>query len=100
MKANKAIEKLKQKQEEMMREANEMARRADKLQRIVEFQNNPYDGWEVVALLIEDMQVKDLVLKHTRSGIVIHSESNISLEIHDYNGKAVRVEDYIGGEEE
>ena len=95
-----AIEKLKEKQAQMVAEAEAMAMRADKLQRIVEFQNNPYDGWEVVALLIEDMQVKDLVLKHTRSGIVMHSESNISLEIHNDKGEAVKVEQYIGGEEE
>ena len=98
--ANKAIEKLKEKHEQMMAEAEAMTMRADKLQRIVEFQNNPYDGWEVVGLQIQDMQAKNLVLKHAASGVIIHSESNISLEIHDDNDKCVRVEDYIGGEEE
>jgi hypothetical protein len=95
-----AIEKLKEKQTQMVAEAEAMAMRADKLQRIVEFQNNPYDGWEVVGLVIQDMQAKNIVLKHMESGIIIHSESNISLEIHDDNGKPVRVGDYIGGGEE
>jgi len=99
MKANEAIEKLKEKQAQMMREAQRMTERADKLQRIVEFQNNPYEGWEVVGLQIQDLQAKNLILKHAVSGIIIHSESNICLEIHDDNGKPVRVEDYIGSEE-
>lgn len=100
MNPKEAIEKLKEKQAQMIAEAEAMAMRADKLQRIVEFQNNPYEGWEVVGLQIQDLQAKNLILKHAASGIIIHSESNISLEIHDDNGKPVRVEDYIGGEEE
>lgn len=95
-----AIEKLIEKQAQMMAEAEAMAMRADKLKRIVDFQDNPYDGWVVVGLQIQDMQAKNLVLKHAESGIVISTESNISLEIQDDNGKYVRVEDYIGGEEE
>ena len=100
MNPKEAIEKLKEKQAQMIAEAEAMAMRADKLQRIVEFQNNPYEGWEVVGLQIQDLQAKNLILKHAASGIIIHSESNISLEIHDDNCKPVRVEDYIGGEEE
>ena len=101
MKADKAIEKLKEKQAKMVAEAEAMAVRADKLQRIVEFQHNPYDGWEVVGLIIKDMQTKNFVLRHASSGILIRCESHISLEIYDDNeDNIVKVEDYIGGEEE
>ena len=101
MKANKAIEKLKIKQEEMMREANRMAMRAEKLRSIVEFQDNPYDEWEVVGLSIQDLQAYEIVLKHASSGIIIHSnELKINLQIHDEHDTRVNVAEYIGGEEE
>ena len=46
-----AIEKLMTKQAQMMAEAKAMAMRADKLKRIVDFQDNPYDGWLLVSLV-------------------------------------------------
>jgi hypothetical protein len=60
MKANEAIEKLKIRQEEMMREANEMERRAKELQAIAECQDPQGGGyrWKVVEVDLSHDKMK------------------------------------------
>ena len=57
MKANEAIDKLKIRQEEMMREANKMARRAKELQAIAECQDTGY-RWKVVEVDLSHDKMK------------------------------------------
>ena len=60
MKADKAIEKLKLRQEQMMREADEMARRAEQLRAIAECQHPQGGGyrWKVLSVELNDDTMK------------------------------------------
>lgn len=109
MKANEAIEKLKQKQRQMMREASEMTYRAEKLQAIAECQDPQGGGYRWIVSEIEYtdclMKVKHLRLfctktevsfelkaNHSDNGLLMLDNDNMSLEEY-INGK-------VGGEEE
>tara|TARA_R100000388_G_scaffold92169_2_gene74878 strand:- start:1262 stop:1570 length:309 start_codon:yes stop_codon:yes gene_type:complete len=62
-KANEAIEKIRRKQEQMMKEAEEMEIRAEQLQSIAECQNRGYQ-WQVgkVILTEDGMKAKKVEL--------------------------------------
>ena len=94
-----AIDKLMEKQAQMMAEAKVMAMRADKLKRIVDFQDNPYDGWILVSLDIQGTHANRIGIKHP-SGVFVRLNCNVELEVEDENGDIVKLSDYIGGEEE
>ena len=94
-----AIDKLMEKQAQMMAEAKAMAMRADKLKRIVDFQDNPYAGWVLVSLDIQGTHANRIGLKHP-SGVLVRLNCNVELEVEDDNGDIVKLSDYIGGEEE
>ena len=94
-----AIEKLIEKQAQMMAEARAMSLRADKLKRIVDFQDNPYDGWVLVSLDIQGTSANRIGLHHP-SGVKIRLNCNVQLEVEDDNGDIVKLSEYIGGEEE
>ena len=105
MKANKAIVKLKIKQEEMMREANRMAARAKELQAIAECQENGY-LWSVVEVDLSHDKMKanrirlickkshvqiDALLNHPQPPLTLMSEDD-DIVLSDYLSE--------GGEEE
>ncbi len=94
-----AIEKLKEKQTQMMAEAKVMAIRADKLQRIVNFQDDPYKGWVLVQLDIQGTSANRIGLQHP-SGVKIRLNCNVELEVEHDNGDIVNLSEYIGSEEE
>ena len=94
-----AIDRLKQKQAQMVAEAKAMAMRADKLQRIVNFQDDPYKGWVLVQLDIQGTSANRIGLHHP-SGVKIRLNCNVELEVEDDNGDIVKLSEYIGGEEE
>ena len=95
-----AIDKLMEKQAQMMAEAKAMAMRADKLKRIVDFQDNPYDGWLLVSLNIQGTHADRIGLKHPSGVMVRLKNCNVELEVEDDNGDIVKLSEYIGGEEE
>ena len=121
MKANKAIEQLKLRQEQMMREAHEMTRRAELLQAIAECQD-PQGGdyrWYVSEIEYTDclMAVTHLRIACQKTGVSFelkpnHSDKkygllmldneNMSLEdyINDINGKVGEGEEEEGDDEE
>ena len=94
-----AIEKLMEKQAQMMAEAKAMAMRADKLKSIVHFQDNPYDGWILVSLDIQGTHANRIGIRHP-SGVFVRLNCNVELEVEDENGDIVKLSEYIGGEEE
>tara|TARA_B100002019_G_C21069445_1_gene498246 strand:+ start:153 stop:452 length:300 start_codon:yes stop_codon:yes gene_type:complete len=94
-----AIEALMIKQAQMMAEAKAMALRADKLKRIVDLQDNPYDGWVLVSLDIQGTRANRIGIKHP-SGVFVRLNCNVELEMEDENGDIVKLSEYIGGEEE
>ena len=113
--ANKAIEKLKLKQEQMMAEAQRMTLRADKLKKVAEFQTNFRDRrWVVDALDINGLKARSMVLRDAESGILVRASFEIDLEIlsdtsNGYTDFAlnklgaptiISVKDFIGEEEE
>ena len=75
MKANEAIEKIRRKQEEMMKEAEEMEIRAEQLQAIAECQNPQGGGyqWQVgeVILTEDGMKAKKVELFCYKSHVQI-----------------------------
>lgn len=107
MKADKAIEKLKEKQRQMMKEASEMAQRADKLQAIAECQDSQGGGyqWQVSEIEFTDclMKVKHLRMFCIKTGVSFelkpnHSDNKYGLLMLD--NENMSLEEYIGGEEE
>lgn len=110
--ANKAIEKLKLKQEQMMAEAQRMTLRADKLKKVAEFQTNFRDRrWVVDALDIDGLKARSMVLRDSESGILVRASFDIDLEIlssgfdHTIRGMTgapniIPVKQFIGDEEE
>jgi hypothetical protein len=80
--ANKAIQKLKLKQEQMMAEAQRMTLRADKLKKVADFQTNFRDRrWVVDALDIDGLIARSMVLRDAESGILVRASFSIDLEI-------------------
>ena len=112
MKANKAIEKLKEKQRQMMREAKEMTYRADKLQAIAECQDPQGGGyqWQVSEIVFTDclMKVKHLRMFCIKTGVSFELKPNHSDNIYGLlmlDNENASLEEYInggvvGGEEE
>lgn len=105
--ANKAIEKLKIKQERMMAEAQRMTLRADKLKKVAEFQTNNFRDrrWVVDALDIDGLTARSMVLRDAESGILIRASFDIDLEIlsddrDDNVLTIITVKQLIGEEEE
>ena len=96
-----AIEALMMKREKMMAEARAMSLRADKLKRIVDFQDNPYDGWLLVSLDIQGTHANRIGIKHP-SGVFVRLNCNVELEIENDNGEIVKLSEYIsqGDDEE
>tara|TARA_A100001201_G_scaffold13925_1_gene16982 strand:- start:515 stop:838 length:324 start_codon:yes stop_codon:yes gene_type:complete len=107
MKANEAIEIIKEKQREMMREAQRMTERADKLQAIAECQDPQGGGyrWHVSEIEYTDclMKVKHLRMFCVKTGVSFELKPNHSdnkyglLMLEDEN---MSLEEFIGGEEE
>jgi len=98
--ATKAIQKLREKQEQMMAEAQRMTLRADKLKKVADFQTNFRDRrWVVDALDIDGLIARSMVLRDTESGILVRASFNIDLEI-IADGFEHTVKGFIGGEEE
>ena len=103
MKADKAIEKLKEKQRQMMKEASEMAYRAEKLQAIAECQDPQGGGyqWQVADIIFTDclMKVKHLRMFCIKTGVSFELKPN-----HSTNGllmldnENMSLEEYINGE--
>jgi hypothetical protein len=102
MKANEAIDKLKIRQEEMMREANKMARRAKELQAIAECQDIGY-RWKVVEVDLSHDKMKANRIR------LICEKSHVQIDAILINPPPLTVmtgdEDtelsvYLGGEEE
>tara|TARA_R100000908_G_C3753916_1_gene148259 strand:- start:2389 stop:2739 length:351 start_codon:yes stop_codon:yes gene_type:complete len=116
MNAEKAIEKLKLKQERMMAEAQRMTLRADKLKKVAEFQTNFKDRrWVVDALDIDGLIARSMVLRDAESGILVRASLQVDLEIlsDGFDGHItdfalgkvgaptiIPVKNFIGGEEE
>ena len=113
MNAEKAIERLKQKQERMMAEAQRMTLRADKLKKVAEFQTNFRDRrWVVDALDIDGLTARSMVLRDAESGILVRASLQVELEIlndgfdgiivgnNDGAPTIIPVKDFIGEEEE
>lgn len=101
MNAEEAIQKLMEKQERMMAEAQRMTLRADKLKKVADFQMNFRDRrWVVDALDIDGLIARSMVLRDTESGILVRASLNVELEVEDENGDIVKLSEYIGGEEE
>jgi len=107
--ANKAIQKLKQKQERMMAEAQRMTLRADKLKKVADFQMNFRDRrWVVDALDIVGLNARSMVLRDSESGILVRASFDIDLEILSGNydrtdleePTIIPVKNFIGDEEE
>jgi len=77
MKADKAIKKMRQKQEAMMLEAQMMERRASRLQSIAECQDPQGGGYRWVTrrvdLTDDGMKAKRIVLKCAKSGVRIEA---------------------------
>lgn len=105
MKAYKAIEKMKEKQRQMMKEASEMAYRADKLQAIAECQDPQGGGyqWQVADIIFTDclMKVKHLRMFCIKTGVSFelkpnHSDNKYGLLMLDNENKSL--EEYINGE--
>ena len=85
MKANEAIEKLKIKQEQMMREAQIMTERADKLQSIAECQDAQGGGyqWKVSEIEYTDclMKVKHLRMFCIKTGVSFELKPNHNISV-------------------
>lgn len=102
MKADEAIEKLKIKQEQMMREAEQMTRRAELLQAIATAQENGYNWYVQKVYLSEDqMKVNRIRLISADTGakidaILVHPPP-ITIGSDD---EEVELSVFIGGEEE
>lgn len=102
MKANEAIEKLKMKQEQMMKEAEEMERRAEKLKAISVAQDSGYN-WYVQRVDLNDDQMKanriQLICADTGAKIdaVLVHPPPITIGSDD---EEVELSVFIGGEEE
>tara|TARA_Y100001937_G_C7070274_1_gene308032 strand:+ start:762 stop:1085 length:324 start_codon:yes stop_codon:yes gene_type:complete len=78
MKADEAIEKLKQKQMEMMRQAEAMTWRADKLKAIAECQEDGY-RWSISEIEFTDCLMK---VKHLR---LFCTKTEVSFEVTPIN---------------
>lgn len=82
MNAEEAIQKLREKQERMMAEAQRMTLRADKLKKVADFQMNFRDRrWVVDALDIDGLIARSMVLRDTESGILVRASLKVDLEI-------------------
>tara|TARA_R100000406_G_scaffold23452_3_gene14917 strand:+ start:3614 stop:3955 length:342 start_codon:yes stop_codon:yes gene_type:complete len=107
LKADEAIEIIKEKQKEMMREAQRMSERADKLQAIAECQDLQGGGyqWQVSEIVFTDclMKVKHLRMFCVKTGVSFelkpnHSDNKYGLLMLD--NENMSLEEFIGGEEE
>tara|TARA_R100001509_G_scaffold163668_1_gene138793 strand:+ start:2775 stop:3083 length:309 start_codon:yes stop_codon:yes gene_type:complete len=102
MKADEAIEIIKEKQKEMMREAQRMTERAEKLQAIAECQEGGYQ-WHVSKIEYTDclMKVKHLRVFCIKTGVSFElipiNDGYPMLMLDDDN---MSLKEYIGGEEE
>tara|TARA_R100001509_G_scaffold69400_1_gene38522 strand:- start:545 stop:853 length:309 start_codon:yes stop_codon:yes gene_type:complete len=102
MNAHEAIEKIKQMQKEMMKKAEEMAKRADKLKAISVAQDNGYN-WYVQRVDLNDDQMKanriQLICADTGAKIdaVLVHPPPITIGSDD---EEVELSVFIGGEEE
>jgi len=105
MKANEAIDKLKIRQEEMMREANRMAMRAQELQAIAECQDPQGGGyrWGVVSVELNDDKMKvnriRLICKksHVQIDAVLVNPPPLTIMSGDED---IELSVYLGDEEE